>query len=96
MYCKVVKADGTDINGGARVVFVNYPVAKLFNQMDVTLGGRLISQSNNCCPYRGMIELILAADDGSNHGFRTRAMQTDGIQKWGLMRSPHGDLFFQD
>ncbi|XP_060541625.1 uncharacterized protein F54H12.2-like [Pantherophis guttatus] len=57
--CKVVKADGTDIDDGARVSLVNYPIASLFNQVDVTLGDRVITQSHHCYAYRGLIELIL-------------------------------------
>ncbi|XP_030395305.1 uncharacterized protein F54H12.2-like [Gopherus evgoodei] len=59
MCCKVIKEDGSDIDDDARVALTNYPIATLFNQLDVTLGDRLISQSNNCYPYRALIELIL-------------------------------------
>ncbi|KAM6449055.1 uncharacterized protein F54H12.2-like [Liasis olivaceus] len=57
--CKIVNADGTDIAEDTRVALVNYPIASLFNQLDVTLGDRLITQSHHCYPYRAMIELIL-------------------------------------
>lgn len=57
--CKIVKADGTDIDDGARVALTNYPIASLFNQLDVTLGDRLVTQSHHCYSYRAMIELIL-------------------------------------
>ncbi|XP_032094567.1 uncharacterized protein F54H12.2-like [Thamnophis elegans] len=57
--CKIVKADGTDIDDGARVSLVNYPIASLFNQVDVTLGDRVITQSHHCYAYRAIIELIL-------------------------------------
>ncbi|XP_042300550.1 uncharacterized protein F54H12.2-like, partial [Sceloporus undulatus] len=33
--------------------------ASLFSQLDVVLGNRLITLSNNCYPYRAMMELIL-------------------------------------
>ncbi|XP_015745936.1 uncharacterized protein F54H12.2-like [Python bivittatus] len=59
MSCKIVKADGTDIDDGARVVLVNYPIASLFNQLDVTLGDHLITQNHHCYSYRAIIELIL-------------------------------------
>ncbi|XP_075439047.1 uncharacterized protein F54H12.2-like [Ascaphus truei] len=57
--CKIVKQDNTPIADGARVSLINYPIATLFNQLDVTLGDRLISQSNNLYAYRAYIETIL-------------------------------------
>ncbi|XP_054842584.1 uncharacterized protein F54H12.2-like [Eublepharis macularius] len=57
--CKITQEDGTDIAQNARVALVNYPIASIFSQLDVTLGDRLISQSNNCYPYRALIETVL-------------------------------------
>ncbi|KAM8972047.1 uncharacterized protein F54H12.2-like [Pelodytes ibericus] len=57
--CKIVKNDNTPIADGARVSLINYPIATLFNQLDVTLGDRLISQSNNLYAYRAYIETVL-------------------------------------
>ncbi|XP_060091260.1 uncharacterized protein F54H12.2-like [Heteronotia binoei] len=57
--CKIVKEDGTDLDRNARVSLVNYPIASIFSQLDVTLGDRLISQSHNAYPYRGFIEAVL-------------------------------------
>ncbi|KAM4689035.1 uncharacterized protein F54H12.2-like [Discoglossus pictus] len=57
--CKIVKQDNTPAPDGARVSLINYPVCTLFNQLDVTLGDRLISQSNNLYAYRAYIEAIL-------------------------------------
>lgn len=57
--CKITQEDDTDVAEGARVALVNYPIASIFSQLDVTLGDRLISQSNNCYPYRAMIETLL-------------------------------------
>ena len=56
---KVTKPDGTNIDAGARVGVINYPIATLFSQVDVSLGDRLISQSSNTYPYRAVIESIL-------------------------------------
>ncbi|XP_075784913.1 uncharacterized protein F54H12.2-like [Pelodiscus sinensis] len=75
--CRVVKADGTDLDDDERVALTNYPIAALFNQLDVTLGDRLISQSNNCYPYRAMIELIL----NYGHGALKTQFSTGGFQK---------------
>ncbi|XP_031762357.1 uncharacterized protein F54H12.2-like [Xenopus tropicalis] len=57
--CKIVKQDNTVIGDGARVGFINYPIASLFNQVDITLGDRLISQSDNLYTYRAYIETLL-------------------------------------
>lgn len=57
--CKITKEDDSDIDADARVALINYPIASLFSQLDVVLGDRLITQSNNCYPYRAMMELIL-------------------------------------
>lgn len=57
--CKIVKEDGTNIDRNAKVGLVNYPIASIFSQLDITLGDRLISQSNNCYPYRAFIESVL-------------------------------------
>ena len=56
---KITKPDGTNIDAGARVGVINYPIATLFSQVDVSLGDRLISQSSNTYPYRAVIESIL-------------------------------------
>ncbi|XP_019379375.1 PREDICTED: uncharacterized protein F54H12.2-like [Gavialis gangeticus] len=60
---KIVKGDGTDLDDGAAVGLVNYPLASIFSQLDVTLGDCLISQSNNCYPYRVFIESVLNYSD---------------------------------
>ncbi|XP_060092529.1 uncharacterized protein F54H12.2-like [Heteronotia binoei] len=56
---KIVKEDGTNLDRNARVSLVNYPIASIFSQLDVTLGDRLILQSHNTYPYRGFIEAVL-------------------------------------
>ncbi|KAM7149938.1 uncharacterized protein F54H12.2-like [Macrochelys suwanniensis] len=61
--CKMVKEDGTELAADAKVGLVNYPVASIFSQLDVTLGDCLVSQSNNCYPYRAFIELLLNYSD---------------------------------
>ncbi|KAM4045385.1 uncharacterized protein F54H12.2-like [Anomaloglossus baeobatrachus] len=57
--CRIVKQDNTAIGDTARVAFINYPLAKLFNQVDINLGDRLISQSDNLYSYRAYIETLL-------------------------------------
>ncbi|XP_043349901.1 uncharacterized protein F54H12.2-like [Dermochelys coriacea] len=59
----IVKGDGTELVADAEVGLVNYPVASIFSQLDVTLGDRLVSQSNDCYPYRAFIESVLNYSD---------------------------------
>nr|XP_048682074.1 uncharacterized protein F54H12.2-like [Caretta caretta] len=61
--CKIVKRDGTELDADAEVGLVNYPVASIFSQLDVMLGDHLVSQSNNCYPYRAFIESVLNYSD---------------------------------
>ncbi|XP_060089001.1 uncharacterized protein F54H12.2-like [Heteronotia binoei] len=57
--CKIVKEDWTDLDRNTRVNLMNYPIASIFNQLDVTLGDRLITQSHNTYSYRGFIEAVV-------------------------------------
>ncbi|XP_069615979.1 uncharacterized protein F54H12.2-like [Ranitomeya imitator] len=57
--CSIVKQDNTAIADGVRVGLINYPLATLFNQVDITLGERLISQSDNLYSYRAYLETLL-------------------------------------
>ncbi|XP_051780756.1 uncharacterized protein F54H12.2-like [Erpetoichthys calabaricus] len=57
--CQIVNADGTNPPPVAKVAFVNYPIASLFSQVDVTLGDRLISQSSSLYPYRALFDGLL-------------------------------------
>ncbi|XP_065259397.1 uncharacterized protein F54H12.2-like [Emys orbicularis] len=61
--CKTVKGDGIELAGDAEVGLVSYSMASIFNHLDVTLGDCLISQSNNCYPYRVFIESVLNNSD---------------------------------
>jgi len=71
---KVSKADGSNLDAGSKVGLVNYPVASLFNQVDVMLGGKLISSSTNTYAYRSIIEILL------NYGIEAQHSQlTSGL-----------------
>lgn len=67
--CKIVKQDGTNLDPGAPVGVINYPIATIFSQVDVCLGDRLISQASNTYPYRALLECLL------NYGKETLATQ---------------------
>ena len=49
---KASKADGTNLDGASKVGFAYYPIASLFNQVDVILGGKLISSASNTMTKR--------------------------------------------
>lgn len=57
--CKITKADNTDLDVNSPVSIINYPIATIFSQVDVSLGERLISQSSSTYPYRSLIEVLL-------------------------------------
>lgn len=61
--CKIVNEDGSNLAEDAKVGLVNYPIASIFSQVDITIADRLISQSNNCYPYRSFIESVLNYSD---------------------------------
>ncbi|XP_069492394.1 uncharacterized protein F54H12.2-like [Ambystoma mexicanum] len=58
--CRITKEDGTAIRAAAKVATIAYPVTTLFNQVDITLGDRMITQSDNMYAYRAYIESILS------------------------------------
>ncbi|XP_073192843.1 uncharacterized protein F54H12.2-like [Lepidochelys kempii] len=60
---KIVKGDRTELTGEAEVGLLNYSVASIFSQLDVTLGDCLVSQSNNCYPYMAFIESMINYSD---------------------------------
>ncbi|XP_069465511.1 uncharacterized protein F54H12.2-like [Ambystoma mexicanum] len=57
--CKITKPYGTNIAGTLLVGMISYPIATIFNQVDISLGGQLITQSDNMYPYRAHIEILL-------------------------------------
>ncbi|XP_069068403.1 uncharacterized protein F54H12.2-like [Pleurodeles waltl] len=59
LVCKITKANGADIEDDARVAPITYPIATMFNQVDINLGDRLVTQSDNMYAYRAYIESIL-------------------------------------
>ena len=55
---KVSKTDGSNLDGASKVGLANYPIASLFNQVDVILGGKLISSAI----HRSKLEVLLNYD----------------------------------
>ena len=56
---KVSKADGSNLDGASKVGFTNYPIASLFNQVDVILDGKLISSATNTYAHPSISEVFL-------------------------------------
>ena len=59
---KVSKTDGSNLDGASKVGFANYPIASLFNQVNVILGGKLISSATNTYAHRSILEVLLNYD----------------------------------
>ena len=56
---RLLKADGTQLAETDTANFINYPIASIFNQLDVYLGETLITSSNNTYAFRSIIETVL-------------------------------------
>ena len=59
---KVSKTDGSNLDGASKVGFTNYPIASLFNQVDVILGGKLISSPTNTYVHQSILKVLLNYD----------------------------------
>ena len=59
MKLKIVKTDGSNLDAGENVGPVNYIFGSLFSQVDVKLGGSIISSSSNTYSYRAIFETLL-------------------------------------
>ena len=59
---KVSKPDDSNLDGASKIGFANYPVASLFNQVNVILGGKLISSATNTYAHRSILEVLLNYD----------------------------------
>ena len=56
---KITKANGQNLAEADKVSVINYPVSSLFSQIDILLGGKVISSSINTYPYRAYIETVI-------------------------------------
>ena len=56
------KLDGSNLDSTRKVGFANYPIASSFNQVDVILGGKLISSATNTYAHRSILEVLLYYD----------------------------------
>ena len=71
---KVVNSDGSNLAADAEAGLVNYPIASLFQQVDVLLNGNLISSSTNTYAYRAMLEVLLGYDQGAKISYFTMGL----------------------
>ena len=56
LICRITKANGQNLVDANKVSVMNCPVSSLFSQVDILLGGKVISSSTNTYPYRAYIE----------------------------------------
>lgn len=56
---QIKKADGSELAETEVVMPVNYVFGSMFSQVDVSLGGTIISTSNNTYAYRSYLEALL-------------------------------------
>ena len=59
---QISKADGTNLDGASKVGLANYPIASLFNHVDIILGGKLISSATNTYAHRSILEVLFNYD----------------------------------
>ncbi|XP_069059375.1 transient receptor potential cation channel subfamily M member 2-like [Pleurodeles waltl] len=57
--CKIAKVDGSNTASDTKVVTIAYPIATIFNQVDITLDDGRITQSDNMYAYMAYIKGIL-------------------------------------
>ena len=57
--CKITKANGQNLAEADKVSVINYPVSSLFSQVDILLGGKVMSSSAITYPYKAYIETLL-------------------------------------
>ena len=72
--CRIVNADGTDLAADAEVGPTNLFLHSLFSQVNVTLGGALVSESNNNYAYRAFMETLLSYGPAAKDSQLTAAL----------------------
>ena len=55
--CKITKANGQNL--ADKVSVINYPMSSSFSQVDILLGGKVVSSSTNTYPYKAYIKTLL-------------------------------------
>ena len=78
---KVVNNDGSHLAANAKADLVNYPLASLFQQVDVLLNGNLISISTSTYAYRAMLDILLGYDQGAKSSCQWMVLKLDSKQQ---------------
>ena len=73
---KIVKGDGSDLEATDKVTLTNYPIGSIFSQVDVNLGGTIVSNSTNTYPYRAYLETLLNFSDDARKSQLTMGLFT--------------------
>ena len=66
----MVNSDSSNLAAEAKARLVNYPIASLFQQVDVLLDGNLISSSTNTYPYRAILEVLSGYEQVAKNNFQ--------------------------
>jgi hypothetical protein len=65
---KIVNADGSDLAADKKVGPVQQLLASLFSQVDVTVGDKLVSVSNNTYAYTAYLQTLFGYGSGAKQG----------------------------
>ena len=57
--CKILKLNSPILANTDRVTLINYLIGSLFSQVDVKLGGKIISSSASTYSYHAYLETLL-------------------------------------
>ena len=83
---KIVKGDGSDTAEIDNVMPINYILSSLFSQVDINLGGRVVSMSTNTYSYRSISETLLNfGSEAKNRSYQwqcTRKIKLDDSMMW--------------
>ena len=79
---RVKKADDTNLDANAEIVVINYPVATLFEHVDVYLNNDLITNTSNY-GYKAYLESLLTYSDTAKKGW---------LQAGGYFKDSHGQF----
>ena len=73
-----MNSDGSNLAADAKAGLVNYPIASLFQQVDVFLNDNLISNSTSTYAYRAILEVLLGYDHGAKNSYHTMGLYSKG------------------
>ena len=81
--CKITKDDGTALVGGSDVTTCNNVLDSLFQQIDVELGDKQVSDNNILYPYRAYIQSALSySHDAQKTWLRGAIYEKDTAAQW--------------